>query len=44
MKTEVIQTLTTMFEAHAQKVERRMASEEKRSLKNPDGLSEPTEE
>jgi len=26
------------------KVERRLASEEKKSLKNPDGLSEPTEE
>lgn len=26
------------------KVERRLASEEKQSLKNPDGLSEPTEE
>jgi DNA-damage-inducible protein D len=26
------------------KVERRLASEEKRSLKNPDGLSEPIEE
>ena len=26
------------------KVERRLASEEKKSLKNPDGFSEPTEE
>ena len=70
MNTEIVQTLTSTFEAHAQqtddgveywlergirpetlpavedvkKVERRLASEEKKALKKPDGLGSSTEE